>query len=161
MYYNYGMNTSRFKLIKFEKSFISVRCISFILTFLLFSCSNNIVLAKESEKGIKYIGEMNVQRALHASKTLDDGTVLIFGGYNKMTKYSNGYEPPSYHQEYSEEETSEIHNPIDNTFKITDLKTDLPEKKVYFKFFQNKKKIEQKNFLKIKTFLLILSDIKK
>lgn len=104
------------------------RYISFILLLLLLGSSNNILFAQEFKKGIKYIGEMNVQRALHNSRKLSDGTVLIFGGYNRMVKYSDYLKGPSYHQQYSSEESSEIYNPTDNTFKKTDI-NNLPIKK--------------------------------
>ena len=84
-----------------------------------------------TELGVRYIGEMNTPRAMHHSQKIADGTVLIYGGYNKKTTYTTGEKGAPYHYEKISEKSFEIYNPINNTFKIINKKIEpsIPEEK--------------------------------
>jgi len=69
------------------------------------------------EKGLHYIGKMNVPRVFHQSIKLNDGNILIVGGYSKLESkkitFDGDYgEPIEYISEYS----AEIFNPTNNNF---------------------------------------------
>ena len=73
------------------------------------------------EKGLHYIGKMNVPRIFHKTIKLKDGNILIIGGNNKLkvenTKpHLKGPFANHYNYEYIKNKTAEIFNPTNNSF---------------------------------------------
>ena len=93
-------------------------------------------------KGFHYIGEMNAKRAYHNSKKLDDGRILITGGYNKIAEYSNYKKPPSIKKDYTPEPSQEIFNPKNNTFNKTEEKFNYNSDRLFHSYAEVPKILE-------------------
>lgn len=81
------------------------------------------------EKGLHYIGKMNVPRIFHKAIKLKDGNILIVGGNNSITYRNNSDMDGKYSDdiEYIPEYSIELFNPINNTFKKLKAKTSISD----------------------------------